>query len=112
MCLENILIIRERSTQVIRSPPVSFYKGVVKRLVRKKGVKRVILMPQDHLNPAFLPLWRSLRSLNDEVSVELLSLGFLDTVIMLMSCTHLICSRGTFVPAIGSLSFRLKTIFG
>ena len=91
-------------------PPLSYYRGVVKRLVRKKGVKRIIIMPQDHLNPAFLPLWQSLQSIKNEATVELLSLGLLDTVILLLSCSYLIGSRGTFVPAFGSLSLRLKAL--
>ena len=91
-------------------PPLSYYKGVVKRLVRKKGINRIILMPQDCMNPVFVPLWESLKSMGNEASVELLSVGLLDTVILLLSCTYLISSRGTFVPSFGSLSSRLKAI--
>ena len=89
-------------------PPLSYYQGVASYLFHQKKISRIILMPQDNFNPVVSPLWNSLKDLSDDVSIDVMSVGLIESVILLLRSTHIVNSQGTFSSCISLLSSRVK----
>ena len=86
-------------------PPLAFYTAVIQKI----KPPQVLIVSEDHLNPVAdaLVSWCT----EQGVVVKHHCLGLVDTMEQLFSAETIACGRGTFVPAIASLSPVAQNIY-
>ena len=86
-------------------PPSAFYE----RVIDSKSWKQLVVVAEDESNPCLdsLLAYASERSIPAEVSGR----EFVDATLAISRSSHLVASRGTFVPAVVYLSKNAKVIY-
>ena len=86
-------------------PPLAFYE----RVIDSKSWKQLVVVAEDDSNPCLASLlaYASDRSVPTEVSGR----EFVDATLAISRSSHLVASRGTFVPAVVYLSKNAKVIY-
>jgi hypothetical protein len=90
-------------------PPYAFYTKAVSELLNTCNIDEVVLQVQDNNNPCaeYLAKWLEKACIGS----YRMACGTLDdSVKNILGATHLISSRGTFVPLLGLISSRCQSI--
>lgn len=90
-------------------PPLAYYRLCVRRAFAELGLRRVVLVYEDALNPCIgaLALWLEQAG----IPFATQSRPFEEDLALLLAARHCVFGRGSLGPAVTLLSRRLETVF-